>query len=69
MYTEENPAYGVPLGMRVRHKPSRMADSSPAQLQEPVYEMTLVLIIEAIESDNTFVLSAKTAKSFLVVMG
>ena len=36
LYTEDNPAYGVNLG--VRHKPSRIIDSSHAELQEPVYD-------------------------------
>ena len=36
VYIEDNPAYGVNLG--VQHKPSRMIDSSPAEPQEPVYD-------------------------------
>ncbi|CAI8048401.1 Protein sidekick-2 [Geodia barretti] len=36
MYTEDNPAYGVTLG--VRYKPSRRTDSSPTHTQEPVYD-------------------------------
>ena len=36
VYTEDNPAYGVNLG--VRHKPSRIIDSSHAEPQEPVYD-------------------------------
>ncbi|CAI8021986.1 hypothetical protein GBAR_LOCUS12948, partial [Geodia barretti] len=36
LYTEDNPAYGVTLG--VRYKPSRKTDSSPTHTQEPVYD-------------------------------
>ncbi|CAI8054367.1 Protein sidekick-2 [Geodia barretti] len=36
LYTEDNPAYGVTLG--VRYKPSRKTDSSPTHTEEPVYD-------------------------------